>query len=203
MFSLSKEEEVFLKKLNSPSKIQDYLDSLSFNFEKNGETNMSPRYVMEMKKAHCFEGALLAAAALMVAGEKPLILSLHVADEDWPHAVTLYKKNGYWGAISKTNHAVLRFRDPIYKTVRELAVSYFHEYFLAKNGEKTLRAYSRPINLKRFGTDWVTTSKSLSCITVAISKTKHQALIPRGNEIYVRVASPLERKASSIPEWKK
>ena len=121
---------------------------------------MSPRRALREGKMHCFEGALLAATALWLRGEGPLLLDLKTKD-DFDHVVALYKKNDRWGAISKTNHATLRFRDPVYRTVRELAVSYFHEYFDNKSGKKTLRSYSRPLDLRTFGTNWITTEKDL------------------------------------------
>jgi hypothetical protein len=154
MFNLTKSELKILRKLNTPIKIQDFLDTLPINFEKRGDTQMSPRKVLREKKAHCIEGALLAAAALWIAGEEPLLMDLKAMPHDDDHVVALYKINGLWGAISKTNHATVRFRDPIYRTVRELALSYFHEYFLdkdskkAKAGQKVLYSYSKPFNLE-------------------------------------------------------
>ena len=105
--------------------------------------------VLRAGKAHCMEGALLAAAILEFHGHKPLLLDLRSTSEDLDHVVALFKQNGYWGAISKTNHVVLRYREPIYGSVRELAMSYFHEYFL-DNGKKTLREYSVPVDLGKF-----------------------------------------------------
>lgn len=205
MLGLSADELAILKQLSTPQKIQDYLDALPQNFEKNGETYLSPRRVLREQKAHCIEGALLAAVALWLQGERPLLLDLKTFDigVDPDHVVALYKKNGYWGAISKTNHAVLRYRDPIYKTVRELALSYFHEYFLVTNGQKTLRSYSRPVSLKRFGTKWITSEEDLTLIAEALDTAQHFSLIPIGHERHLRPASPVERKASSIPEWGK
>jgi hypothetical protein len=120
------------KKLSTPQKIQDFLNSLKFNFEDDGETCMSPRQVLLKGKAHCMEDAMFAAAALEFHGHKPLILDLRATERpyDSDHVVAVFKKFGCFGAISKTNHAVLRYREPIYKSIRELALSYFHEYFL-------------------------------------------------------------------------
>ncbi len=191
------------QKLNTPEKIQTYLDSIPFNYEKNGETCMSPESVLKEKKAHCIEGAMLAAAALKETGQKPLVMSLKVKGEDYDHVVALYKRNGYWGAISKTNHAVLRYRDPIYKTIRELALSYFHEYFLTKNGEKTLVGFSRPINLNRFGKNWINAKTDLWKIAETIFDMKHESIIPKKNQKYIRKASKVEREAASIKEWGK
>ena len=198
MNSLTPSEKSFLLSLNSAINIQRYLDNIDFNHEEDGETCRSPREVLKHKKAHCLEGAMLASTALALHGRPPQILSLKVIDKDYDHVVALYKENGYWGAISKTNHAVLGFRDPIYKTIRELALSYFHEYFLATNGEKTLRGYSRPINMNRFGTSWVTSSDNLFTIAVTICDAYHTPIIPKGNEQFIRRATSLEREAASI-----
>lgn len=190
-----------LKRLHTPGKIQDFLDSIPFNYEKKGETCMSPTRVLKEKKAHCIEGAMLAAAALKLQGNKPLVMSLKVKKGDFDHIVALYEINGYWGAISKTNHAVLRFRDPVYKTTRELALSYFHEYFLTKTGEKTLLGYSKPINLDSFGTGWETSTEDLWNIAESIYDGKHIMIVPKENKKYIRNASAVEKKAASIQEW--
>ncbi len=205
MFGLSSKELAVLKQLSTPNKIQDFLDKLPINHEKSGETCHSPRVALREGKAHCIEGALIAATALWLQGEKPLLLDLKTLNIniDSDHVVALYKKNGYWGAISKTNHAVLRFRDPIYKTVRELALSYFHEYFLPSTGQKTLRSYSRPFSLARFGTKWITSEEGLLHIAEALDNSPHFPIIPKGNEKYIRPASEVEQKVGSITEWSK
>ena len=197
---LTKEERSFLKSLDSAKKIQDYLDSIAFNHEEDGETWRSAREVMTHKKAHCLEGAFLACAALRLQKRAPLILSLKVIQKDYDHVITLYKEGGYWGAISKTNHAVLGFRDPVYKTIRELAMSYFHEYFLLANGEKTLRGYSRAINVNRFGTSWIYSHDGQLTIAEAISDAPHRLIIPEGNQRFLRRATPLEISSASISQ---
>lgn len=201
MYHFTPEEESFLKSLDSPAKIQGYLDSIPFNFEKRGETCMSPRRVLQEQKAHCIEGAMLACAALMVQGELPLILNLKVDTSDVDHVVTLYKRNGYWGAISKTNHSVLRFRDPVYRSVRELAMSYFHEYFLVSDGSKTMKGFSKPVNLRKFGTAWLTSDKDLWHIAESIFDGFHYEICPPKNKKFVRPATALEREAASIPAY--
>lgn len=190
---------MLLKSLSSPAKIQEYLDSLPFNFETRGETCMSPRRVISAQKAHCIEGSMLACAALMLQGESPLILNLKVDSSDVDHIVTLYKRNGYWGAISKTNHAVLRFRDPVYLSVRELAMSYFHEYFLISDGLKTMKGFSKPINLRKFGTRWLTSDEDLWHIAESIFDSFHYETYPPENKKFLRPATKLEREAASIP----
>lgn len=176
---------------------------LPINHEKNGDTCLSPRQVLREKKAHCIEGAMLAATALWLHGEEPLLLDLTTLRYDDDHVVALYKRNGYWGAISKTNHAVLRFRDPIYRTIRELALSYFHEYFMLTTGRKTLKSYSLPFSLKRFGTEWIVSEENVWYIAHALDDVKHCTLVPEKNKRLIRKASPLERKLGSIAEWKK
>ncbi|MBI3573616.1 hypothetical protein HY090_01030 [Candidatus Kaiserbacteria bacterium] len=205
MWGLTKRELSVLKRLSTPIQIQDFLDSLPMNHEKKGETHMSVRRTLSEKKAHCIEGALLAAAALWIHGEQPLLMDL-VADkktyDDDDHVVTLYKRTGYWGAISKTNHATIRFRDPVYKTLRELALSYFHEWFMNANGAKTLVSYSRPLNLKRFGTDWITSEKDLWYLDDALNRLQHYPLLPKKNKEFIRKADRMELKAGRLVEWK-
>lgn len=201
MFLNKKEEKIF-KKLSTPEKIQDFLDTLPINFEKKGETNLTPRQVLEQRKAHCMEGACFAAAVLWYHGEPPLLMYLASTHEDEDHVVTLFKRNGYWGAISKTNHAVLRYRDPIYKTPRELVMSYYHEYFLNKNGKKTLEYYSKPFSLKRYGTRWITGQDTWK-ISDDLQKSANIPFVPRKNKKFLRVASSIERRAGELREWKR
>lgn len=203
MFNLTKKELSILKKLNTPIKIQDFLDKMPINFEKNGETYMSPTRALKENKAHCFEGALIACLALWVNGEEPLMLDLKAVPSDIDHVVALYKKNGYFGAISKTNHAALRFRDPVYKTVRELAVSYFHEYFVNETGKKTLRSFAGPINLKKYGEGWITSTENLDALVEKIDNLKHTEIFPKENLKYIRKADKMEIKAGKLTEWQK
>ncbi len=202
MFDLTKEEENTLRKLSTPIKIQDFLDAIPMNHEKKGETHFSPRRVLREKKAHCIEGALLAATALWLHGEEPLVMDLVGKPHDYDHVVALYKRNGYWGAISKTNHATIRFRDPVYKTLRELALSYFHEWFMNTNGEKTLVSFSKPLNLKKLGTDWITAEEDFFEIDDALDALPHFPLVPKGNERFIRKADPMELEAGRLIEWK-
>ncbi|OGG44160.1 hypothetical protein A2841_03920 [Candidatus Kaiserbacteria bacterium RIFCSPHIGHO2_01_FULL_48_10] len=200
---LSRREVHILAKLTTPVKIQDFLDSLPMNHEKKGETHMSPRRVLREKKAHCIEGALLAATALWLHGEPPLLFDLVSAPNDDDHVVALYKRNGYWGALSKTNHATIRFRDPVYKTIRELALSYFHEWFMNTNGVKTLRSYSAPLNLKRFGTEWITSEKDLWWLDKKLNALPHFKIAPQKNIQLLRKADSMELKAGRFVEWPK
>ncbi len=202
MFGLTKAEESLLRKLKTPALIQDYLDRLPINFETNGDTHFSPRVVLKEKKAHCIEGALLAATALWIQGKPPLLLDLKTKQHDDEHVVALFKEGGYWGAISKTNHAVLRYRDPIYRTVRELALSYYHEYFLTKTGEKTLVSYSRPFDLRTQGDAWVTDEEHLWYLDDCLNNHPHYPLVPKHIAKKIRPATKFERVATATCEWK-
>jgi len=203
MFGLTKQELKIFKKLNTPIKIQDFLDKIPMNWEKKGETYFSPRRALEARKMHCLEGAIFAATALWLQGEKPLLLDLKAKGDD-DHVVALYRRNGYWGAISKTNHAALRFRDPVYKTIRELALSYFHEYFRNSDGKKILVSYSvKPFNLRSLGTKWITAEKDLHNVAEAIDFAPHKQIYPKKNRSLIRPADTMERRAGKIIEWKK
>lgn len=208
------------KRLNSPAKIQDYLNELKFNFEKEGDTCYSPRQVIYNKTAHCMEGALLASAVLEFHGAKPLIMDLRATEDDFDHVVAVFKQFGCYGAISKTNHGVLRYREPIYKTLRELAISYFHEYFLP-TGEKTLREYSKLLNLNYFDNNlsvppkarhlpklgesnmeesinWRTTEKNLFVIPEHLDTIKHYKILSSEQVKNLRKADSLEVQIGKI-----
>lgn len=200
METLTPDEKNFLLSLSTPQKIQDYLESIPFNHEEHGETCRSAKEVLKNKTAHCIEGAMLASLALVLQKRRPLIMSLMVIEKDYDHVVALFKEGGHWGAISKTNHAVLGYRDPVYKTIRELAMSYFHEYFLLKGGQKTLRGYSRPINLNRFGTTWISSKDNLFTLAEAVANAPYSPVIPKGNEHLIRKATPLEISSASLSQ---
>jgi hypothetical protein len=147
----SPKEISFLSKINSPDKIQTFLDSLKYN-PKNYVR--SPRFVFKEKMAHCFDGALFAAAALDFHNIKSSLVALYANGEDDDHVITVFKVNGYYGALAKSNYVPLRYRDPIYKNLRELVMSYFDGYFRL-DGVKTLRAYSNPLALSYIRpSDW-------------------------------------------------
>lgn len=203
-FDYTKEEIKLFKKLNTPQKIQDFLNVLPFNFEKNGDTCMSPRMVIKEKKAHCIEGAIFAAAVLEFHGYEPYLIDLRSIKKpyDDDHVVAVFKKFGCFGAISKTNHCVLRYREPIYKTERELAVSFFHEYFL-NNGKKTLREYSDLFDLNYFNKlHWRTSSENLLTISFYLDKIKHHKLLSLSQVKNLRQADKIEIEAGKIVEYK-
>jgi hypothetical protein len=199
-FGFDKEEITIISRLDKPWKIQDYLGGLKQNHEKDGETCRSPRRVMRDRTAHCMEGAMFAAVALWVHGEKPLILDLKTGKGDDDHVVTLFRAGGKWGAISKTNHAVLRYRDPVYANVHELVMSYFHEYFL-DSGRKTLRSYSDPFDLSKLkDRRWITSEKDLWHMPRALDKSLHHDLLTSREIKNLRLAEKIEREAGKIVE---
>lgn len=190
------------KRLNTPDKIQSFVNDLPANFELKGETYMSPLRTLTEKRAHCMEGAMLAASILRYHGRQPLLMDLRAKKPDQDHVVALFKNNGCWGAISKTNHAVLRYREPIYKTLRELAASYFHEYFDNATGRKNLREYSVAVNVSRFDNiEWETTDKDLWDIVDAVDNARHFHLLSKAQERTLRRTEPIEIKAGEITEW--
>ncbi|TSC69337.1 MAG: hypothetical protein G01um101456_242 [Parcubacteria group bacterium Gr01-1014_56] len=202
---LSPREHTVFKKLSTPVRIQDYLEALPQNFsKKSGETCRSPRRILKEGRAYCLEGAIFAAAALAYHGREPLLMDLQTIDADQDHVVALFKENGLWGAISKTNNPVLRWRDPVYKSVRELAMSYFHEYFLYKDGRKTLRAYSKPFDLSRYSpARWVIAEGSLDWLAEEMDASPHLPLVPKHLIKKLRRATTLERQILDIEEWEK
>src|SRR5437660_256381 len=152
---LTPAEFALIRRLDSPRKIQAYLYGLKQNFEVGGDTCRPVRAVLRSESAHCIEGAMLAACALWIQGEPPLLLDMR-AVRDFDHVVAVFRRQGRWGAISKTNGIGLRWRDPVYRSLRELAMSYFHEY-TNKRDHKTLREYSAPLDPRRVDPKvWVT-----------------------------------------------
>ena len=203
MFGLNEKELEILMALDTPQKIQDFLNKIPINFEENGDTCMSPRMVLRENKAHCIEGAMLAALALRIQGEKPLVIDMTASKDDFDHVVCVFKRNGMWGCISKTNHAVLRYREPIYKSIRELVMSFFHEYF-DDNGKKNLRSYSLPVDLSRFDEkNWVTSEKDVWFVADYLDKVKHFPILNRRQIKELRKADETEIKAGKILEWEK
>ena len=201
-FGLSDEEYNILKKLNTPSKIQDFINNLKINFEEKGDSCMSPRMVLRTGKAHCVEGAILAAAALRINGYPPLIVDLEANNKDYDHVLCVFKKNNFFGAITKTNHAVLRYREPVYRTIRELVMSYFHEY-TNNNGKKTLRSYSKTVNLKMFDKyNWIASEEEVWFIPDYLTEIKHYPILNKKQIRSLRKIDLIEVKAGNLIEYK-
>jgi hypothetical protein len=184
METLTARERQLLRRLSTPWKIQKYLDDLPYNKEHGGETCRSPRRTLRDRTAHCLEAALFAAAALRVNGHPPLILDLEsVRDDD--HVIAVFRLNEHWGAIAKSNYAGLGSREPVYRTLRELVMSYFEHYYNLR-GEKTLRAFSRPVNLKRFDwLNWMTTEKDIWEIPEYLTTISHTKILQTHRRMYM------------------
>ncbi|HUA59094.1 MAG TPA: hypothetical protein VML19_10095 [Verrucomicrobiae bacterium] len=176
------ERRVF-QRLRTPAEIQRFLDNdLAYNKEPEGATCYSPRVVLRHRAAHCMEGALFAAAALRQLGHPPLLLDLESIHDD-DHVLAIFKTRGHWGAIAKSNYSGLRYREPVYRTLRELVMSYFEHYFNLRR-EKTLRRYSRPVNLTRFDRrDWMTAEEHVWMVPEYLCEIAHTAVLPRGLEV--------------------
>ncbi len=169
----AKERKVF-RSLSTPEKIQRFLDREIGYHHKN--TCYSPRTVLRQGMAHCMEGAMFAAAALREMGHPPLLVDLE-AVRDTDHVLAVYRVDGCWGAVAKSDYSGLRSREPVYRTLRELVMSYFEHYFNYA-GEKTLRTYSRPVNLGRFDRiGWATREEEVWEIPNHLCDISHTPLI--------------------------
>jgi hypothetical protein len=173
-FGLSAKDLRTLRALNTPVKIQKFLDGMTYQY---ADTAWSPQRALRERKGHCLEGALVAAAALRVNGHPPLVMDLEsVRDDD--HVVALYRERGLWGGIAKSNYAGLRFRAPVYRTLRELAMSYFENYYNLR-GERSLRSYSVAVDLSRLdGKGWMTSEADVWCVPDLLIAVRHYALFP-------------------------
>ena len=202
MLGLTRAEYAVLSRLRTPERIQRFLYGLRQNFERDGETCHSVRVVLRDRRAHCIEGAMLAACALWIHGEPPLLLDLQ-AVHDFDHVVALFRRNRRWGAISKTNGIGLRWRDPVYRSLRELAMSYLHEYY-NKRDHKTLRTYSRPFDLRRVKPGlWVTAENGAWHLVDVLEATRHHKLMTRPQVRSLVRRDPFERMVGSLIQYRK
>ena len=179
---LSSAEQRIFRGLRRPNSIQRFLDEeVAYNKEADGLTCRSPRRVLRDMTAHCMEGALFAAAALAVNGHPPLLLDLKAVRDD-DHVLAVFRDRGLWGSITKSNYSGLRFREPVYRTIRELVMSYFEHYYNLA-GEKTLRAYSRPVGLRRFERiGWMTSEEDVWTVPEYLCTIAHTRLLPANRE---------------------
>lgn len=178
----SPEEREVLAGLHDPAGIQDLLDTIPYSGDP---IYRCPRAVLRDRRAHCYDGALLAAAALWWGGQPPLLLDLR-AEQDDDHVLALFRRDGLWGAVAKSNFAGLRFREPIHRSLRELALSYFEDYYNL-DGLKTLRAYSRPLPLLRFDPRrWATGDEALDAIADALDRLRHEPLLTAAQRAALR-----------------
>lgn len=173
-----------LRSFKNPYGIQRFLDDTPYHL---ADTAWSPRLVLRERTSHCLEGAIFAAAALRALGFPPLIIDFE-AKNDTDHVLALYRIKGHWGALAKSNYTGCRYREPVYRSLRELAMSYFNAYFNMRR-ERTLRNYSRPVNLSRFdGLNWMTTEEPVWFIPYHLVDIPHIKLLRPGMEHHLHRA---------------
>jgi hypothetical protein len=166
--SLSQKERKLISSLTSPVKIQAFLDSILYSAEN---IYRCPARVLRDRKAHCFDGAMFATAALRHLGYPPLVLDMLPHNDD-DHLLALYQRNGHWGAVAKSNFVGLRFREPVFRTLRELVMSYFEDFYNVDR-EKTLRGYTVPLNLSAFDPlNWMTSDETMDVIADKLDKVR-------------------------------
>ena len=196
---LSEGDARIIAALSTPHEIQDFVSALGANAEKNGDTCMSVSQTLKHGYGHCIEGAFVAATALWMAGSPPLLMDMQAKD-DHDHVVALFRSHGCWGAISKSNHVWLRWRDPVYRTLRELAMSYFHEY--ANKDKKTLRTYYVSFDLRRFKSkQWITNSDSCWDIAWALDQCRHYNLLTPAQSRALKSRDKIELRANRLLEY--
>lgn len=200
---LDRGEFAALKRFDTPQKIQAYLNGMTVNHELGGETVLSVREVMKQRRSHCIEGAFFAACALWVNGAPPLVMHLDCDLSDYPHVIALFRVNGHWGAISKTNGVALRYRDPVYRSLRELAISYLHEYS-NKRHMKTLRSYSGAYDLRRLDPElWVTSEAQCWEAHDRLAAVRHYPLVSARQARLLSPRDAFERHITKLVQYPK
>ena len=201
--TLNKEEQLIFETYKTPQKIQDFINSIPMRNDSEKPIVRSPREALKNNTISCIEGAMLACTMLAYHGYKSYLLDLKVDtrnDRDSDHVVALFENNSHFGAISKTSHAVLRYREPIYKSVREIAMTYFHEYFL-NDGTKTLRSFSEKFSVfKNKKIDWIISSDDLYEIACSLDASNHTKILTPKMVRELRKADKIEIDAGQIKE---
>lgn len=200
---LSARELRQLAPLTSPQRVQAFVARLPANHEPDGETVRSARGVLRVRRAHCIEGAFVAALALWLHGEPPLVVHLDCDLSDYPHVIAVFRRGRCWGAISKTNGVRLRYRDPVYRSLRELVMSYFHEYNNTR-GERTLRSFSRPLDLSRVDPErWATGAADCWWLHDKLVAMKHTPLLTSPQMRRLSRLDRFERAAGRLLQYPK
>jgi hypothetical protein len=180
--------------MDTPFKVQGWLNSIAYD---PAPGTASPRRVMRERKANCFEGALFAAAAFRFHGRLPLVVDMRSWNDD-DHVLAVFRQNGAWGCVAKSNYTVLRFREPVYRSIRELMMSFFDVYF-NPIGQKTLRAYSVPYDVSRFdGMSWMTTEEDISDVGDALDKARHYKVLTPAQIRSLQITEPTLVKAGLL-----
>jgi hypothetical protein len=189
-------EFAILKRLDSPYRIQLFLNAIPANYEIDGETIHSVAQVLRLRRAHCIEAAFVAACAQWIHGQPPLVMHMDCDPSDFPHVVALFRRGSCWGAISKSNGSHLRYRDPVYRSLRELAMSYFHEYF-NRSGCKTLRSHSGAFDMRRIDPGlWVTRNGPCEEAHSRLASLRHYTLLSVPQQRLLSRRDAFEREAA-------
>jgi hypothetical protein len=192
-----------LRSLSTPAKIQDFLDKLPTNHEPAGDTCKSPLRVLRTGNAHCIEAAMLAALCLRLQGKDALLVDLTADKSDQDHVLAVYKEGNYWGAIAKSNHHALGYRDAIYRDIHELVMSYVHEY-VNYAGKKTLRSWAGPLDLSCFEKlGWTTSGSDVWFVPEALVALPHKKLVTPAQARRLRPVDPFQRAMSNVKRDKK
>jgi hypothetical protein len=190
-----------LARLDSPQRIQAFVNAIPINHELDGETVYSVRGVLRHRRAHCIEGAFVAVCALWINGEPPLVMHLDCEPSDYPHVIALFRRNGAWGAISKTNGVALRYRDPVYRSLRELALSYFPEYS-HRRGRRTLRSYSGAFDMRRLDvTKWVCSAANCWEAHDRLAELRHYPLMRAYHVKHLSRRDPFEQRMAGAVQY--
>jgi len=178
----TKREIAFLKKLNRPDKVQDYLDRVPYRCES---ILVPPIRTLRDHKAHCFDGALLAVAALRRTNFKPVLIDLCAEDDD-DHVLCMYRWKRWYGAVAKSNFPGLRFREPVFRSVRELVLSYV-EFYFNLDGKKSLRRYSAPVRLPPCSVlDWECDEGTMDEVLLRLERGRHYPLLDAKQRTWLR-----------------
>jgi hypothetical protein len=198
-FGFTARELRTLRSLRTPAGIQKFIDGMQYHL---AGTAWSPRLVLRDRTSHCLEGAIFAAAALRVIGFPPLVMDFEAVN-DTDHVVAVFQIDGHWGALAQSNYSGCRYREPVYRSLRELAMSYFEDYFNLRC-ERTMRTYSKPVNLARFDSrNWMTTEKPIWFIPEYLVDIPHiKLLTPRMIKRLARVDVRSKGAALYGHRWK-
>jgi len=190
-----------LGRLRTPERIQDFVNAIPWNHAPDGDSARSVVGVLAANRANCVEAAFVAGCALWLAGEPPLLMDMGADRGDVDHVVALFRRRGHWGAISKSNSPFLRYRDPIHRSLRELAISFFPQY--VKRRRKTLRTYSVPVDLRRFDPAlWVTHPGFCHDVVDALTASRHFAILPPGfGNADLRPIDEIEDRSNGLKEF--
>lgn len=196
---LTQDETAVFRKLNTPEKVQDFLTGIPINFEPQGDTCQSARMALQNNSCHCIEAAFIAAGALLLHGQPALLMDFQAHGDD-DHVLALFRQDKHWGAISKSNSIWLRWRDPVYASPRELAMSYFHEY--VKEKHKTLRRISKPFDIGKYNPDyWLTSQENCWAMAQEIDASPHVDLISKAQARKLKLRDSLETRAGDFKEF--